>query len=616
MAEKTGGYLGRVLRVDLSSEKITVEQLDESILRKFIGGAGLGAKYLYDEVPPGVKWSDPENRLLFFSGPFGGTKYAGSGMIAVVSKGAMTNMAGSSQANGFFGTYLKFSGFDGVIIQGAAAEWKYLHIHDGTAEICDARDLIGKDTIETEDAVRDKLDKKCSVYGIGPAGENLVRYAAIFGDHGHVAAHNGLGAVMGSKKLKAVVAEQGSQKIEVADPDRHAAAVKKFAQNFHKMKHPLFEYGTADLVGLAKKLGWLPVKNYATSDFPEFEKFTGQSIRKNFKTKSTPCWACRKGHTCSIQIEEGPYAGFEGEEPDYEGVAAMGSLICQTDPATTIYLCNQVDRLGLDINESGYVIAWLMECFEKGFLNTSDLDGVEMNWGDGEAVLQMLKKIAHRDGCGDLLAEGVKRASEKIGGEAGNCAIYTMKGASPRTHDHRANWPELIDTCLSNTGTIEVTGGAPKPEELGLKPVQNPSDPVEVSGMNAKLNGKGQFLDSLPLCRFCMMDFKSPIEALNLITGWDMNIAEAADAGRRVVNQFRAFNFRHGLTKEMEAPSVRYGSTPVDGPAEGKAIMPQWDDLRRNYYDQMGWDPETGKPLPDTLRKLGLDDLIPGLKTE
>jgi aldehyde:ferredoxin oxidoreductase len=612
MAKRVGGYIGRVLRVDLSLEKISVEPLDDSILRKFVGGAGLGAKYLYDEVPPGVEWSDPENRLLFFSGPFGGTRYAGSGMIAVVSKGPMTNMAGSSQANGFFGTYLKFSGFDGVIIQGQAKEWKYLRIHDGTAELCDARDLLGKDTWETEDAVRDKLGKQCSVYGIGPAGENLVRYAAIFGDHGHVAAHNGLGAVMGSKKLKAIAAERGHQSIEVSDPERHAEAVKEFAKKFHEMKSPLFEYGTADLVGLAKKLGWLPVKNYTTSEFPEFVKFTGESIRTNFKTKATPCWACRKGHSCSIQIEEGPYAGFSGEEPDYEGVAAMGSMIGQTDPATTIYLCNQVDRLGMDINESGYVIGWLMECYEKGYLKKSDLDGLEMNWGNGQAVLEMLKKIAHRQGCGNRWAEGVKRASEQMGGDAANCAVYTMKGASPRTHDHRANWPELIDTCLSNTGTIEVTGGAPKPDELGLTPVKDPSDPVEVSIMNAKLNGKGQFLDSLPLCRFCMPDFKSPIEALNIITGWDLDVSEAMDIGRRVVNQFRAFNFRHGLTKEMEAPSVRYGSTPLDGPAQGKAIMPQWETLRRSYYEQMGWDPETGKPLPETLKKLGLDWLIPG----
>lgn len=616
MAKSTLGYLGRVLRVDLSRKKITEEPLDESLLRKFIGGAGLGARYLYDEVPPGVGWSDPGNRLLFFSGPFGGTRYAGSGMISVVSKGAMTGMAGSSQANGFFGTYLKFSGFDGVIIQGAASEWCYLRIHDGTAELCDARELVGKDTLETEDAVRVLLGKQCSVYGIGPSGENLVRYAAIFGDHGHVAAHNGLGAVMGSKKLKAIAAERGHQAIEVADPARHAEAVKEFIRNFRESQNPLFQYGTADLVNLAKKLGWLPVRNYTTSNFPEFEKFTGQSLRANFKTRATPCWACRKGHTCAIQIDEGPYAGFRGEEPDYEGVAAMGSLIGQTDPATTIFLCNQVDRLGMDINESGYVIAWLMECYEKGYLKKDDLDGVEMTWGNGGAVLEMLRKIAHREGCGNMLADGVKRASEKTGGEAANCAVYTMKGASPRTHDHRANWPELIDTCLSNTGTIEVTGGAPKPAELGLEPVKDPFNPIEVSTMNARLNGKGQFLDSLPLCRFCMPDFKSPIEALNIITGWDFDIPEAMKAGRRIVNQFRAFNFRHGLTKEMEAPSVRYGSTPVDGPAEGKCVSAQWEALRRNYYEQMGWDAETGKPLPQTLKDLGLESLIPDLKGE
>ncbi len=606
MAKSTLGYLGRVLRVDLSRKKITEESLDESILRKFIGGAGLGARYLYDEVPPGVGWSDPENRLLFFSGPFGGTRYAGSGMISVVSKGAMTNMAGSSQANGFFGTYLKFSGFDGVVVQGAAKEWCYLHIHDGTAELCDARDLVGKDTLETEDAVRARLGKQCSVYGIGPSGENLVRYAAIFGDHGHVAAHNGLGAVMGSKKLKAIAAERGHQTIEVADPARHAEAVKEFVKNFHESQNPLFQYGTADLVGLAKKLGWLPVRNYTTSNFPEFERFTGQSIRANFKTKATPCWACRKGHTCAIQIDEGPYAGFKGEEPDYEGVAAMGSLIGQTDPATTIFLCNQVDRLGMDINESGYVIAWLMECYEKGYLKKNDLDGVEMTWGNGGAVLEMLKKIAHRQGCGNMLAEGVKRASEKIGGEAANCAVYTMKGASPRTHDHRANWPELIDTCLSNTGTIEVTGGAPKPDELGLDPVKDPFNPIEVSTMNAKLNGKGQFLDSLPLCRFCMPDFKSPIETLNIITGWSFDIPEAMNAGRRIVNQFRAFNFRHGLTKEMEAPSVRYGSTPVDGPAQGKSISAQWEALRQELLRTDGLGPGNRQTFAGNFEESGI----------
>ena len=352
-----------------------------------------------------------------------------------------------------------------------------------------------------------------------------MRYAAIFGDHGHVAAHNGLGAVMGSKKLKAIVAERGHQKIEVADPARYEESVKAFTKSFHEMTSPLFQYGTADLVGLAKKLGWLPVKNYTTSIFPEFEKFTGQSIRANFKTKATPCWACRKGHTCSIQIEEGPYAGFVGEEPDYEGVAAMGALIGQTDPATTIFLCNLVDRLGMDINESGYVIAWLMECYENGYLKKSDLDGVEMTWGNAGAVQEMLKKIAHRQGVGQSVGGRGEAGLGKTGGDAANCAVYTMKGASPRTHDHRANWPELIDTCLSNTGTIEVTGGAPNRRRIGTHPGQgsrrcNRSLHYECQAKRQR----GNFWIASLSCRFCMPDFKSPIETLNIITGWSFDI--------------------------------------------------------------------------------------------
>ncbi len=613
MVEGIYGYAGRILRVDLSRGLIAEEELDPAVARQFVGGAGLGAKYLYDEVPAGVEWFDPNNRLILFSGPFGGTRYAGSGMIAVVSKGPMTNMAGSSQANGFLGTYLKFCGLEGVIIQGTASDWCYLYIRDGAAELRDARDLVGKDTVETEDAVRNRIGKPCSVYGIGPAGENKVRFAAIFGDHGHVAAHNGLGAVMGSKKLKAIAVERGGRSIRVSDPQRYVKAIKEFVSKLRESQNPLFRHGTASLVTMAAKIGWLPVKNYTTSVFPEFEKFTGESIRANFKTKPTPCWACRKGHTCRIQIEDGPFAGFAGEEPDYEGIAAMGSLIGQTDPAATIVLCNQVDRLGMDINESGYVIAWLMECYEKGLLKKSDLDGIEMKWGDFRATLEMLNKIAYRQGCGNLWAEGVKRASEAVGGAAVECAVYTLKGASPRTHDHRANWSELIDTCLSNTGTIEMVGGAPQPAELGLAPVKDAFDPIEVSVMNARLNGKGQFLDSLPVCRFCMSDFKTPIEALNIITGWSFDIDEAMDVGRRIINQFRVFNFRHGLNKEMEAPSVRYGSMPVDGPAQGKWIAAHWDLIRRTYYQQMGWDPETGRPLPETLTRLGLGHLIEDL---
>jgi aldehyde:ferredoxin oxidoreductase len=609
-----GGYTGRILRVDLGREQISEESLDSETLRRYIGGTGLGAKYLYEEVPPGVAWSDADNRIMFFTGPLAGTKVSGSGTFSVVSKGAMTGMAGASQANGYFGAFLKFAGFDGIIVQGRAQRWLYLHIHDATAELRDAEHLRGKDTWETEDAIKQGLKRQSSVYSIGPAGENLVRFAAVVGDHGHVAGHNGLGAVMGSKKLKAIVAERGRRPVPVADPARLSQATKTLFEGARDADPNLGLWGTAWIFPRMATVGMLPIKNYTTSIFPDAEKFSGKYLRSHFKATPATCWACRIAHCRMIEVTEGPYAGFVGEEPEYEGMAAMGSVIGQTDPGAAVMLGNQVDRLGMDINESGYLIGWLMECYQKGLLKKDDLDGIEMNWGNAEATREMLKKIAHRQGCGNLLAEGVKRAAEKVGGEALNCAIYTQKGASPRGHDHRARWSELIDTCLSNTGTIEVGPGVPHPEQLGLELPKDPFDPMEASMMNAKVNGRRQFEDCLGVCFFCMQDIQMETDALNAVTGWDIDIWEAMDVGRRIVNQLRVFNLRHGLTKDIEAPSVRYGSSPVDGPAQGKYIMPHWESLRRNYYQQMGWNAETGRPLPETLERLGLAHLIPDLK--
>jgi aldehyde:ferredoxin oxidoreductase len=314
-----------------------------------------------------------------------------------------------------------------------------------------------------------------------------------------------------------------------------------------------------------------------------------------------------------MEVTEGRYKGFIGEEPEYEALAAMGPVINQKDPGAAVMLANLIDDLGMDCNETGYLIGWLMECYEKGLLKKADLDGIEMKWGDPEATAAMLKKIAHREGCGKYFAEGVKRAAERVGGEALNCAVYTLKGASPRGHDHRGYWMELIDTCVSNTGTIETGGPLAKPAVLGLSPVKDRFDPLEMSTQNAKLNGGRQFEDCLGVCRFCTSDFNLTLECLNAITGWDFAIPEAMDVGRRAINQLRVFNFRHGLTKEMEAPSVRYGSTPVDGPVKGIGIMSHWESIRRNYYREMGWDPETGKPLPETLKRLGLADLVKDL---
>ena len=616
--EPLGGYMGKILRVDLTAKKISEEKLDGGTLAKYIGGTGLGAEILYQEVPPGVEWDDPRNCLIMASGPLAGTRFDGSGTFSVVTKGPMTNLAGASQANGFLGAYLKMAGFDAIVIQGRSPDLVYLYVHDGKAELRDARSLAGKDTWETEEAILSELGLKRngSVYSIGPAGENLVRFAAIVGDKGHVVAHNGMGAVMGAKRLKAVVAKRGDSKIAVKDPEKLVELNNKlFEESKNLMGGILYKYGTGGGLSSGAQAGWLPIKNYTTNIFPEHEKINGQYLRTHFEVKPAPCFACRIHHVHSIRVTEGPYAGFEGEEPEYEGLAGMGSQIGVADAGSIVFLSNLADRLGMDVNESSWVTGWVMECYEKGIFTPKELDGLEMKWGNVEAVKAMLQKIAKREGFGAVLAEGVKRASERVGKGSVEMAVYSLKGASPRGHDHRGmgRWGEMLDTCLSNTSTIEATFGPGYPPQLGVPPVADPFSPQEVSTVNAKINGWRQFEDCLGVCRFCTPNALLTVECVNAVTGWNLSISDAMTIGRRIINQLRVFNFRHGLHTDVEGPSVRYGSTPVDGPCQGKAIRPNWEYMKQNYYSLMGWDQKTGKPLPETLRALGLEELIKDL---
>lgn len=604
----------RVLRIDLTSGRIDQEQIDWATTRKYVGGTGIGTKFLYEEVGPNVGWSDPDNRLMVFSGPLGGTRVGGSGTISFVTKGPMTDMAGATQANGFFGAWLRSCGFDGIIIHGAAKKWTYLQIQDGKAELVDAEWLAGKDTWETEDAIKERLNGQSSVFSIGPAGENLVRFACVVGDRGHVAAHNGVGAVMGSKKLKAIAVKRGRTRVHVAEPDVLAAKVKPLFEDAKKNDMMSYQWGTTQLYMVLDKIGGLPVKNFTTNIFPGNEKMAGEYTRTHFKVKPAPCWACRMAHCRMVEVTEGPYKGFVGEEPEWEGMGAFGCLIDQADPGTAVMLSNMCDRLGMDVNETGWLLGWLMECYEKGFVNSSDLDGIELRWGDAEASLAMMKKFAHRQGCGSRFADGIKRSAEAMGGDALNCAIYTHKGASPRTHDHRAMWGELIDTCFSDTGTIQVWGGKLQPEKVGVQPPQDNFNAEQMVRLITGTSGRRQFDDCLGTCRFCLHDFQLTLDCLNAVTGWNTSIPEAMAVGRRIINQLRLFNFRHGMSREMERPSARYGSVPVDGPAVGKSIMPHWESIRRDYYTGMGWDSETGIPLPETLERLGLGTLTADLE--
>jgi len=610
------GYAGKILRVDLTNRQVTEETLEEATLRKYLGGTGIGAYCLYKEVAPGVEWSDPANCLILSVGPLNGVRMAGAGTFSVTTKGALTNGATSSQSSGFFGAYLKSCGFDGILIKGKAEKLTYLYIHDGYAELRDASHLKFKDTWETEGLIKQELGKtkrELSVFSIGPAGENLVRFACIVGDEGHVASKNGAGAVMGSKNLKAVVAARGRRQIAPRVKENLDPLIKGLLEKFKEDHH--YREGTSETYGRAYSTGRLAVRNYVTSIFPERSKFVDGYQRAHFETKPKPCFACSAKHCHIMKVTDGPYTGYVGEEPDYGKWVACSSLIGQTDPGAAVVLANEIDRLGMDNNETGWIIAWLMECFERGLLTASDLDG-EMKWGDAEAVRAMLRRIAFRQGFGDLLAEGIMRASREVGGEAADAAIYTLKGTTLRTHDLRAQWWEMFDTCVSNTGTME-THHAFKRAQLGLPATYDPFSPEEVSTLVAKTKGSMQFEDSLVVCRFtAASQFELLCKILNEVTGWDFTLEKAMETGRRVVNLLKVFNLRHGIGSELDAPSARLASTPTDGPAKGKSIMPFWKQMVRNYYEHMGWDGETGKPLPDTLKNLGLEYTIPHIYRE
>jgi len=612
---KIGGYAGKFLRLDLTFERLWDQVFDEETLRKYIGGTGIGAKILYDEVSPKACWSDPVNRLTIASGPLGGTRVPGSGTISLVTKGALTNGATSVQANGLLGAYLKFSGYDGIIVQGAARRWLYLHIEDDKAELRDANHLLGRDTYETSDLIKEELEKKemqMSALSIGPAGEHLVKFAGVFVDKGHSASHNGPGAVMGSKKLKAIAVARGRKRVLVKDIKRLKATINGFyimegSKNFKGTLGIVHNRLTSDTAP-----GQLPIKNYLTNvwDIPEdkVSKFSAEYIRGHFEPRRSPCWGCQATHSTMMTIPSGPYAGMEIEEPEYEQMAAWGPIIDNKDAASAATLSSVCDRLGFENNEAGWLIAWVMECYEKDLLTKEDTSGLDMRWGNVEATRQMLYMVAHRQGFGDVLAEGVMRASQRIGGKAAECAIYTRKGNTPRGHDHRTLWSEMFDTVVSNTGTIETHRILMKPKAEG------PGNPMETSTAVALTKGIMEFDDSLGTCRFnTRMDIAFGAEAVSAVTGWDFTPEEGKDVGLRAVNLMKSFNLRSGITKDLDYPSTRYGSTPVDGPTKGISIMPHWEKMLENYYNLMGWHVKTGKPLPETLKRLSLEHVIKDL---
>jgi len=612
-----GAYAGRLLRVDLTRKKCWAEPWSPEDMREYMGGVGLGAVILYRETAKrggkgNVSWDDPENRLVLATGPLAGLPVWGTGALTVVTIGALTNGPTSTQANGFFGTNLKYCGYDAIVVQGKSKDWVYLYVNDDVVELRDARFLLGKDTWQTQDALHAAhglSGHQLSVYTSGVAGENLVKFSAIHGDYGHVASKNGCGAVMGVKRLKAVAIVKGTKGLRVADPRGVIQAADDIGHDLQTdpSAKSLYLWGTLPGVVNLGKLGVLPIKNYTTNEpYDDLSKWEAPKLREGFDHRGHQCNACGMHH-CHMQvIRSGAHRGAIVDEPEYEGWSGCGWTIGATDQAGVSWLNTQCDRACVDVNEFGWVCGWVMEGLDRGWLTKQQV-GFDLKWGDIEGANRLLQMLVRREGFGDVIADGVKAAAERLGGQAKESAIYTLQGSSPRGHDHRGRWEEMLDTCTGSTGTLE-SGVPVHVAELGLPTRINPFSGEDVANQMAGIRGRRHVEDSLGICIFTgRTRLENLCRALSAATGWYYTVPEAMRFGRRTAAILRAVRLRCGIGVDREKPSARYGSTPHDGPAKGQAIGEQWERMVDLWYEKVGYDRKTGKPLPKTLKDLGLD---------
>jgi aldehyde:ferredoxin oxidoreductase len=611
-----GGYHRRLLRVDLTQGLIRSEDIPADILRSFIGGTGLGTYLLYSEVPSRTAPFASENKLIFATGPLTGTLVPGSGTYTVLSKSPLTGFAAAAQANGFFGARLKAAGYDVVVVEGCSPERVYLHIRQDSVELMPADSLKTKGVFESERILRARhgekgFERRISVAAIGPAGEHCVRYAGICSDRGHMVASGGLGAVMGSKNLKALVVE-GDGPVPL-HPDRVAdfkAAVLNWREEARAtgLGKTVHEKGTLGLFKPYHDKGWVPVKNLTTNRLPdEALRQLDWAYMRNELYEKVPraCQACTFNHCHTVRVRKGPYKGFVGEEPEYEIIAGFGSNWGIHEPGAITMLNNLNDDLGMDAKEVSFLISMLMEGFEKGEISADDLDGIELTWGNIDAVEKILKKISIRDGVGDLLADGVMRAARALGGELDNMAVYVKQGNAPHIHDSRTRWGTLFTQVISNTGSqegMDMTSRA-NPELGFSEPTRDPDE--YLAYVQSKTGPKRQFEECLVFCYFQACSLKHMVHTLNVLTDWDLSIEDCLAVGERVINLLRMYNIREGLTMDDDRYSRRLGESPVDGSGAGKSMNPTFDQVRAAYYQTMGWD-EKGVPTPETLKRLDL----------
>ncbi|MHB1417928.1 MAG: aldehyde ferredoxin oxidoreductase family protein [Chloroflexota bacterium] len=620
-----GGYWGKILRVDLSNNRVDVEEQGDSFYRRYFGGMGVDAHYLLSELKAGVDPLGPDNVLVFAPGVITGVPLAGTGRNSVGAKSPMSGAFGRSEVGGFLGAELKRAGFDAIVIQGRAEHPVYLWVHDGEAEIRDARHLWGKETKESQAAIQAELgDKMIRTAQIGPGGEQLVRFACVINDLRHAAGRTGMGAVMGSKNLKAVAA-RGRLAVPLADPETVKAFSKRAVENIKKYSKSLSDFGTGVGQVGATLAGNLPTRNFRDGYFEHAGDIGAEAIREKIRVGMEGCFACSVRCKKVVEVKEAFYEAdpiYGG--PEYETFAAVGSNCGVSDLRAIARAHHLCQAYSLDTISTGATVAFAMECFENGLITAKDTDGLELRFGDGEAMVKAVEMIARREGFGDVLAEGTKRAAATIGGGAEKYSM-AVKGVELGMHEPRLKFGLGLGFCVVPHGgdhnapgiqdTLYEKDGRPMhlAHELGwLEPIAANDLSARKVGFFRDLNHWRAFNDCAVMCALVPWDAKEMSELVAAVTGWDTSVHELLKVGERAVTMARIFNMREGFSRADDVLPERFFSPPTAGALADKKQAVDREQMERAktfYYSLMGWDPATGVPTVEKLETLGIGHL-------
>jgi aldehyde:ferredoxin oxidoreductase len=614
------GYWNKVLEIDLSKKEIKELAVSDEEYKKFVGGSGMGAKLLFDRFDPEVDPLSPENPLIVMTGPLTGSRFPGAvTRFSVVSRAPLNGLFGESSCGGNFGVQLKRCGFDGIIVTGASDKPVYVEIGDNSCEIKDAADLWGKDTYETMEVLDKRMvdagKKGSAVFCIGPAGENLVKFANIMNGDGNTAGRTGMGAVMGGKKLKAFVA-RGSLKPNFADPEKMDETRKTVLLKIKESMtvESMTAFGTASSVDLGAMTGDLPIKNWSLGTWDEgVEKLSGPYMADTILTKNTACFGCNVACKRVVKIDSGPNAVTESAGPEYETIGSFGTMLMMPD-IEFVAKCNEIcNRLGMDTITCGSTIAFLTDAMEHGVITPDEVGGLSFNWGEQEPVKAVLKLIAYREGGGDLIAEGTRGIINKLG--KGDEFASDVKGLEAPMHDPRPYWGMGLNyavgsrgACHVNTSQMYVEHGMAFYPEMGLgdEVIQYENDGKAFLTMQTQK--LGALMNSFCMCHFPSIPLaeEDHLNMINSTTGFGYDLETLLAAGDRAWLLKRGINNMFGAGRERDGLPIKLLTPVEDGAAAGMA--PDIDALMDDFYKLRDID-ENGKPSRDTLEKIGLKEL-------